>query len=70
MRLSAIAMTISMVSLTTAQGNWNCRNKDDPDARATEKFEENYPYGICINDAGLGLARKCQKPGPDLLTML
>ncbi|EOA91588.1 uncharacterized protein SETTUDRAFT_30117 [Exserohilum turcica Et28A] len=60
MQLSVIAALIPLVSLVTAVGNWNCYNKDSDKAKAFSQFEDWYPNGACVNDAGVGLpAQMC-----------
>ncbi|KAA8617817.1 hypothetical protein Ptr902_02399 [Pyrenophora tritici-repentis] len=40
MRLSVITVTISMLSLTTAQPYWTCVTKDDREAKRIQDFEK------------------------------
>ncbi|KAL6171265.1 hypothetical protein ACJQWK_04202 [Exserohilum turcicum] len=65
MQLSVIAALIPLVSLVTAVGNWNCYNKDSDKAKAFSQFEDWYPNGACVNDAGVGLpAQMCTSDHP------
>ncbi|EUC26635.1 hypothetical protein COCCADRAFT_113791 [Bipolaris zeicola 26-R-13] len=60
MQLPIFAVIIPLLSLTYAQGNWNCKNSDDPTYRDNPMIYNSAPYGLCVNDAGLGLlAHRC-----------
>ncbi|ENI05303.1 hypothetical protein COCC4DRAFT_138037 [Bipolaris maydis ATCC 48331] len=61
MHVRIVVTITSLLSLTVAQGNWNCKNLDDPTFRNDAYARAHNPYGLCVNDAGVGLlAHPCR----------
>ncbi|XP_014558025.1 hypothetical protein COCVIDRAFT_95815 [Bipolaris victoriae FI3] len=61
MRFTILAAIVPLLSLTVAQGNWNCKNSDDPEYMKMDlQHRQASPNGLCVNDGGLGLlAHRC-----------
>ncbi|EMD88979.1 hypothetical protein COCHEDRAFT_1205218 [Bipolaris maydis C5] len=65
MHVRIVVTITSLLSLTVAQGNWNCKNLDDPTFRNDAYARAHNPYGLCVNDAGVGLlAHPCRSSNP------